>query len=143
MASQSVYLGAVWRGGELHGSAGALGVAARLLVAGLLTLAGGGGSRLLAGGGRHLQHHHPTAGAGGQQSCKHNMSVSYWPVETSVLVRDDFSDIFYFNSILHQNFSIRKTADSCSEPGAFHSTPPPPHGAIRFQEQQHTLFLLQ
>lgn len=142
MAGQSVYLGAVWRRGELHGSAGALGGAARLLVAGLLTLAGGGGSRLLAGGGRHLQHHHPTAGAGGQQSCKHNMSLSYWPMKTSVLVSVDFSAIFYFNLIL-QNLSIQKTADSCSEPGAFYSTfpsaahegnAPPPHGAIRFQE---------
>lgn len=93
MAGQSVYLGAVWRGGELHGSAGALGVAARLLVAGLLTLAGGGGSRLLAGGGRHLQHHHPTAGAGGQQFCKHNMSLSYWPMKTSVRVSANFSAI--------------------------------------------------
>lgn len=67
----SLYLGVVRGWGELDGSAGALGIAARVFVVGLFPLTGRGGSRLLAGGCCHLEHHHPTAGAGGQQSCRH------------------------------------------------------------------------
>jgi len=66
---QRLYLGVVWRRGQLGGPAAALLLGARVFVAGLLPLGGGGGAELLAGRRRHLQHHHAAAGL--QQPCTH------------------------------------------------------------------------
>ena len=62
---QRLYLGVVWRWGELDGPAASLVLRAWVFVAGLFPLAGGGGPGLLAGGRRHLQHHHAAAGGRG------------------------------------------------------------------------------
>lgn len=62
---QRLYLGVIWRRGELSRPAVALVVGARVFVAGLFPLAGGGGPGLLAGGRCHLQHHHAATRAWG------------------------------------------------------------------------------
>lgn len=65
LPGQRLYLGVVWRWGELSRPAAALVLGARVFVAGLFPLARGGGPGLLAGGRCHLQHHHAAAGARG------------------------------------------------------------------------------